>query len=106
MAEAMVRMPSKHLVEELLWHKPREGEYEAQRRSEDLSRFYVGANRYEQEAAIGDHTDSNPLYVVPPLPATSGHQLQLGGRWDLVDFTHNEGRHAVRARQHIHGVNS
>ena len=59
-------MSSKHLVEELLGHKPRKGEYEAQRRYEDLPRFYVAANRYEQGTPIGDHTDSNPLYAVPP----------------------------------------
>ena len=46
--EAMVRMASKHLVEELLGHKPREREFEAQRRYDELSRFYVVANRYEQ----------------------------------------------------------
>ena len=51
--EAMVRMASKHLVEELLGHKPREGEYEAQRRYDELSRFYVVANRYEQRTTIG-----------------------------------------------------
>ena len=44
---------------------PRAGEYEAQRRYEELSRFYVVANRYEQDTTIGDHTDSNPLYAVP-----------------------------------------
>jgi hypothetical protein len=36
----------------------------------------------------------------------SGHELQPGGRWGLVDFTHNKGRHAERAKQHIHGVYS
>ena len=43
--EEMVGRASKHLVEELLGHKPREGEYEAQRRYAELSRFHVVANR-------------------------------------------------------------
>ena len=37
--EAMVRMASKRLVEELLGHKPKEWEYEEQRRYDELSRF-------------------------------------------------------------------
>ena len=79
-------------MEELLRHKPREGEYEAQRRYDELSRFYVVANRCEQDTDIGEHYDSNPSYAVS-APATSGHQLQLGGRWGIVDFTHNECHH-------------
>ena len=103
----MVQTTSKYLVEELLGHKPREGDAEAQRRYVELPRFYVVANRYEKkkkkDTAIGDHTDSNPLYVVPPPPpATSSHHVQLGGRWDLVDFTHNEGRPAERAKHQVH----
>ena len=43
--EEMVGMSSKHLMEELLGHKPREGKYKAQRRYDKLSLFYVVANR-------------------------------------------------------------
>ena len=64
--EQMVGMSSKHLVENVLGHKPRDGDYDAQRRYKDLLRFYVGANFYDRHTAIGEHTDSNPLYAVPP----------------------------------------
>ena len=43
--EEMVGTASNHLVEELLGHKPREGDYDAQRRYDELSRFCVAANR-------------------------------------------------------------
>ena len=64
--EEMVRMVSKHLVEVVVGHKPGEGNANAQRRYNKLSRFYVVANRYEQDAAIGTHSDYNALYAVHP----------------------------------------
>ena len=59
-------MVSKHIVEVLLRHKPGEGDANGQRRYNKLSRFYVVANRYEQDAAIGTRTDYNALCVVHP----------------------------------------
>ena len=43
--EQMVQTTSKYLVDELLGHKPREGDAGAQRLYDELSRFYVVANR-------------------------------------------------------------
>ena len=59
-------MVSKHLVEVVVGHKPGEGNANAQRRYNELSHFYVVANRYAQDAAIGAHSDYNALYVVHP----------------------------------------
>jgi hypothetical protein len=61
--EEMVRMASKHLVDEVFGDKPGVGGGIAGRRYNELSRFYVVANRYEQDAAIGTHSDSNALYA-------------------------------------------
>ena len=59
-------MVSKHLVEVVVGHKPGEGNANAQRRYNKLSRFYVVANRYEQDTSLGTHSDYNALYVVHP----------------------------------------
>ena len=64
--EEMVRMASKHLVEGVLADKPGVGDGIAERRYNELSRFYVVANRYEQDTAIGTHSDYNALYAVHP----------------------------------------
>ncbi len=64
--EGMERMAGKHLVEVLLRHKPGEADANAQRRYNELYCFYVAANRYEHDTAIGTHTDYNALYVVHP----------------------------------------
>ena len=64
--EERVRVGSTHLVKLLLRRKPGDGDANAQRRYNKLSRVYVVANCYEQATASGEHTDSNPLYDVHP----------------------------------------
>ena len=68
----------------VLADKPGAGDGIAERRYNKLARFYVVANRYEQDTCIGMHSDFNVCYVVLP-PAPSGPQLQRCGRWGLVD---------------------
>ena len=37
-----------------------------QRKYEEVSQFYVVANRYENDTAVGQHNDFNPLYALHP----------------------------------------
>ena len=64
--EEMVRLVSTHLVEVVVGHKPGEGNANAQRRYNELSRLCVVANHYEQGTAIGAHSENNALYVGTP----------------------------------------
>ena len=90
-------MAGEHLVEGLLGHKPGEGDTEAQRRYDELPRFYVVANLYEQDTAIGEHSDSNPLYVVPP-PSNKWSSVATWWQMGSCGF-HPQRRPACRTRQ-------
>ena len=90
-----------HLVEVVVGHKPGEGNANAQRHYNELSRFNVVANRYEQDAAIGAHSDYNALYVVHPQQQVviSCNMVADGALW--LSPTHNVQKKPC-ARQQIH----
>ena len=90
--ETLTGQVAKHLVEEVLGQKP-EGDHRSKVTYEELSRFYVVANRYERDTKIGEHSDYNALYAVAPqqqvviscnlvgdgilwfCPTTNGHRI-------------------------------
>ncbi|MFM7984111.1 MAG: hypothetical protein ACKPKO_32780, partial [Candidatus Fonsibacter sp.] len=72
--EDMVLIASKYLVEEVLKLKPRNvQEYQLKRLYEELSNFYVVANRCEEDTTVGDHSGSHSLCAVSPH-TSSGHK--------------------------------
>ena len=94
-------MVSKHLVEVVVGHKPGEGNANAQRRYNKLSRFNVVANRYEQDTAIGAHSDYNALYAVHPQQQAviSCNMVADGVLW--ISPTQNSHRHDVPGNRSI-----
>ena len=83
--EEMTNTMSKHLVEDLLKVKAKEGNDESQR----MKNKKIPASRWsptvmKKGTCIGMHTDCNVRYAVPQK-TPSGPQLQHCGSWGLVD---------------------